>query len=181
MKKAITAIALTALVMSGCSAAPAAVSSTAPAASQPSVATASVQGQPSPAGEVPKGERFGKAVRGKIQDILGNEVTLAVAEAPQRPEGADGAAPKKTTAAMPGADAGGGPPAGFQRRATEMKLTGEVFKLQIPVGVPIVARSQGEERSLELSDLAKGDILVVGYDSDEETIINVTVMSGGAQ
>lgn len=189
MKRATAIIALLALSLTGCStgaAAPAAAT-TAEAGSSQSQATAEKPAGEAPAGQAQgngEGQRApqGKMVRGQISDILGNEVTLALTESPKRPEGtadAGGTGGNSGTGTKPaGGGDGMGPPGGFSQQNREVKLTGETLKLQIPVGVPITARTQGAETTKELSDLVKGDILMIRYDTDETTIIGVTVSSG---
>lgn len=127
-----------------------------------------------------QGEARGKMLRGQIQDILGNDVTLALIEMPKRPEGASDTAATKPKTAVSTGDPMGGPP-GMGQQSREIKLTGETLAIQIPVGVPITSRSQGGDTSLQLSDLTKGDILNVQYDTDGVTIIKVSVTSGSSQ
>lgn len=128
---------------------------------------------PAVRGDAPQGKR----IRGQIQTVLGNEVTLALAEEPKRPEGAaDGTQRPKAAAGDPM----GGPPGGGNRNAA-VKLTGETLKLQIPVGVPIVSRGQNGETALQLSDLTVGSIMTVEYDTDGTTIVQVNLMAGGVQ
>lgn len=179
MKKQTAILALLALALSGCSAqgpepAPAGGGEQTPAATAENPA-----GEASAAGAEngdPQRPPQGKMVRGQITDILGNEVTLALAEAPQRPEGTEAAARPKAT----GGDPMAGPPMGGGQQNRAVKLTGETLKLQIPVGVPIVTRTQAGESALELADLVKGDILMVRYDAEGTAIIGVTVSGSGS-
>lgn len=200
MKKQIAILSILTLALTGCansSAAPdqTTVPSQEPAAVTSGAATASAsattQNAPEgssavtssgqlPSGQ-PSGEARGKMVRGQIQDILGNDVTLALMEMPKRPEGAtDTAAAEKPKTAAPTGDPMGGPP-GMGQQSREVKLTGETLAIQIPVGVPIASRGQGGDTSLQLADLMKGDILNVQYDTDGVTIIKVNVTSGSSQ
>ncbi len=181
MNKQIAIITILALAFTGCSGGNGATSQTTETQPQKtdtaSAGTGSAQAagsnRPDDQDSVPQGKR----VRGQIQDILGNEVTLALTEVPKRPEGTT----DTTQAARPtGGDMIGGPPEGFSQSRT-VKLTGETQLIQIPVGVPIVSRGQSGETSLQLSDLITGDIITVQYDTDGVTILQVNVTAGSAQ
>lgn len=180
MKKQIAIITILALALTGCSGGNAAASQTIGTQPQktdapPGTDTAQAAGSNRPGDQT--GVPQGKRVRGQIQDILGNEVTLALTEEPKRPEGATGT----TQAARPtGGDMMGGPPEGGRQTRT-VKLTGETQVIQIPVGVPIVSRGQSGETSLQLSDLTTGDIITIQYDADGVTIIQVNVAAGSTQ
>lgn len=174
MKNHMIVITILALALSGCSPSSAAPAQTADS-TDPAGATAAeaapAAGDTKPGDQQPQGKRL----RGQIQDVLGNEVTLALIEAPKRPEGETTVKPKTT-----GGDPMGGPPMGGGQSAS-VKLTGETQVIQIPVGVPIVSRSKTGEAALQLSDLGTGDIITVLYDADGTTILKVNVSSGGAQ
>ena len=177
MKKQIALITILALSLTGCGSANATATQTdsGEAAGAPTQAT----GQ-KPSDQKP-GEARGKMVRGQIQDVLANDVKLALIEMPKRVEGAtDGEVAEKRKNTAPNGDAMGGPP-GMGQQAREVKLTGETLGIQIPVGVPITTRGQSGETTLQLSDLTKGDILNVQYDTDGVTIIKVNVTSGSTQ
>lgn len=174
MKNQIVIITILAVLLSGCSGGNAVMSQTdgtQPQKTDTAQTTASVR--PGNQAGIPQGKR----VRGQIQDVLGNEVTLALMEEPKRPEGTTGSA---QTTRPTGGDFMGGPPGGFSQSRT-VKLTGETQMIQIPVGVPIVSRGQGGETSLELADLMEGDIITVQYDTDGVTIIQVNVSAGSSQ
>lgn len=170
MKKPIAIMTAMALLLSGCSASGSGTVTPAAQNPAPEAAGESAAAQSRPNGQQPEGKRL----RGQIQDILGNEVTLALAEAPKRPEGDTAAVKPKTTG-----DPMGGPPMGGQGAA--VKLTGETQVLQIPVGVPIVSRGKDGETTLQLGDLSVGSIITVQYDTDGTTIVKVNVAAGGAQ
>lgn len=177
MRKHIAVITALSLLLAGCTSA-----NTAPAENPEQAAASTAEASASqPAGTdqpgMGTGAEQGKRVRGQIQDILGNDVTLALTEMPKRPEGTADAAAQKPKAATGDAM---GPPAGFRNTST-VKLTGETLRIQIPVGVPIVSRGQEGETALQLSDLMTGDIIMVQYDTDGSTIIGVNVTAGGAQ
>jgi len=175
MKNQIIIATVLALALSGCgttSAVPAQPSESQTPEAAAGTVTAPAAGQNQPGDQQPQGKRL----RGQIQDVLGNEVTLALIETPKRPEGEAAAVKPKTT----GGDPMGGPPMGGGQSAS-VKLTGETQVIQIPVGVPIVSRSQEGETTLQLSDLGTGNILTVLYDTDGTTILKVNVSSGGAQ
>lgn len=181
MKKQIVIITILALALTGCSGGNAATSQTTEAQPQKTDVTSAGTGtaqaaesnRPGDQDSIPQGKR----VRGQIQDILGNEVTLALMEEPKRPEGTTDTTQK---ARPTGGDMMGGPPDGGSQSRT-VKLTGETQMIQIPVGVPIVSRGQSGETSLQLSDLITGDIITVQYDADGVTIIQVNVTAGSNQ
>lgn len=185
MKNKMIMIAVLALALTGCASAGTTPEQDGGAAAPTTETAGTAAVAPQPSGTDPSGAKpdmnQGKRVRGQIQDILGNEVTLALAEEPKRPEGAaDGNAEKPKTATATGGGDPMGPPGGMSR-ASAVKLTGETLGIQIPVGVPIVSRTQGGETTLQLSELVVGDILTVLYDTDGSTIIKVNVISGGTQ
>lgn len=174
MKNQIIVVTILALALSGCGTTSAAPAQT-PESQTPEAAAGTIA---APAGgqEQPGGQQAqGKRLRGQIQDVLGNEVTLALIETPKRPEGEAPAVKPKTTG-----DPMSGPPMGGGQSAS-VKLTGETKVIQIPVGVPIVSRSQEGETALQLSDLGTGNILTVLYDADGTTILKINVSAGGAQ
>lgn len=200
MKKQIAILSILTLALTGCANSsttpdktpaptqePAAATASAAATGSSSSANLAPESSPAapasgktPSGQ-PEGEARGKMVRGQIQDILGNDVTLALIEMPKRAEGApEGAATEKPKAAASTGDPMGGPP-GMGQQSREVKLTGETLAIQIPVGVPITSRGQGGDTTLQLSDLMKGDTLMVQYDTDGVTITKVSVTSGSSQ
>ncbi len=180
MKNQIVIVTILALALSGCSASAAVPAQTTGTQTQTPTAAAGAATAPEAGqdqgGNKPGAEQ-GKRVRGQIQDILGNEVTLALIEEPKRPEGDAAAAKKpKTTSGDPM----GGPPMGGGQ-SSSVKLTGETKAIQIPVGVPIVSGGPSGGTAMQLSDLATGDILTVMYDTDGTTIIKVNYTAGSSQ
>lgn len=127
---------------------------------------------------------------GKVKSIVGNEVTLLLADMPEMPEKQEtqdgAAAPQQTKETMrsqagPGGFEGGPPGMGREgkqpvtRDLSNMDFTGETKTLLIPVATPVVSGSRGEEsEELDFSDIEAGDILQIWLD-DEENVVCVNL------
>ncbi|MBF8984060.1 hypothetical protein IZY60_10975 [Lutibacter sp. B2] len=114
---------------------------------------------------------------GKVKKILGNEVTLEVAELPERKEMSEEDR-EKMKAQMQNSNPGEG---GFggqgNKMKREIKFTGEIKNMIIPVGLPLVAAKRGEETELELGDILEGTFLQIWLNEDE-SVKSVRVIQG---
>ncbi|PAE37167.1 hypothetical protein CHI06_20825 [Bacillus sp. 7884-1] len=140
-------------------------------------------------------------VYGEVSEIIGNEVTLKLLEIPDmsamnREKGtggdktgdkAEGSAPAGDTNSGAAAGAITGNPGGGGMR--EKNYTGEEKTIVIPVGMPIVSMTRGEEGMVEseisLNELTSGSTLSIYYQEDGKTIEKITIRKprtgGGGQ
>lgn len=100
------------------------------------------------------------AVYGKITDITGNEIKVALA---QRTEPEDTGEDLKNTAGITPSE-NDMPIIGGEDKTTsgDITFTGETMSLTLPAGVGIY--SMGQE--IPLSSLKKGDMVTISFDSD---------------
>ncbi len=120
-------------------------------------------------------------VYGKVKTILGNEVTLEVAEMPERPEKVSKQKSEKGSKEKPEIGEGVKTKSSeeiqqFKEQMKEkmdksIKLTGEVETFIIPVGLPIVSSGKGKSvdgtTTLELIDIYEGMFLQVWFEEGE--------------
>lgn len=153
---------------------------------------------------------------GKVKKIIGNSVTIELAELPKRsektatdasgtktttseeapPEGAPPTGEPPTGAGSPpsggsGSGGNGGPPSGggtggstggsngmksgLGLNTEELKLTGEVVELMIPVGVKITSASTSGMKEIDFADIAQGDTIALYYVEGTENIERVVI------
>lgn len=114
---------------------------------------------------------------GKVKKIVGNEVTLELAELSERKEMSEEDR-KKIKEQMQNSNPGEG---GFggqgNKMKREIKFTGETKNIIIPVGLPLVSSKRGEETQLELGDIIEGTLLQIWLNEDE-SVKAVRVMQG---
>ncbi|MHA0856545.1 hypothetical protein ACH8E3_06645 [Paenibacillus sp. CMAA1364] len=100
---------------------------------------------------------------GEIKEVIGNEVEIKVTEIPEL--------------LQQGRVMGGGAGATGDKR--QKKYTGEEKSIIIPVGIPIVVMSRGEngmvENEISLNELTVGSDLSIFYQDDGETIKKIKV------
>jgi len=132
-------------------------------------------------------------IYGKVQSILGNEVTLLVAEIPQREETSQGQRQSMSAEEREQRRAefqNINPEERQQMRQKMMeniKFTGETEIFIIPVGTPIVSAGRGNARQdikeLNLADIHEGTILQIwfreGETGEDRTVEYVQVMQAG--
>ncbi|AEG59213.1 hypothetical protein [Desulforamulus ruminis] len=113
---------------------------------------------------------------GKVKEIIGNEVTVYIAQAPQNEE-----APKEEATKQPQTEESSQPNQRAGNRGFAMNFTEETKTFIIPVGVPIVTMQRG---SAEVSDVGltgvKKDAILRIWEQDG-AISFVQVTGGGGQ
>ncbi|BAU27868.1 hypothetical protein DFP93_1092 [Aneurinibacillus soli] len=123
----------------------------------------------------PQGKFSRPDLMGEVESIVGNEVKLKLIEIPQRT--GSGAQGQHSSSGQGGQ--GGGNTSGTGQART-VKYTGQTETVTIPVGVPLIAMSRGdnglEETEVELKSIKKGSILSITYaDKTAKTISRVTI------
>ncbi|TCO77441.1 hypothetical protein [Marinisporobacter balticus] len=103
---------------------------------------------------------------GKVKKILGNEVTLELAELPERKEMSEEDREKMKVQIQNGNPGEGGFGGQGNKMKREIKFTGETKNIIIPVGLPIVSAKRGEETELELGDIIEGTFLQIWLNED---------------
>lgn len=170
----------------GCAAQPAA--SAAPQNSTETTAPAQASGDAKPADASGATQQEGQrpqmeapSYTGQVDRIIGNEVTLRLAEMPQRTEGqTSGTKPVTAPTGQSSTRTGEGMGASGAARRTELTFTGESKQIIIPVGVPIESFSKNSTDSLELSDITAGSNIML-WEDESQTIVRVRVMKGASQ
>lgn len=114
---------------------------------------------------------------GKVKKILGNEVTLELAELPERKEISEEDREKMKLQMQNGNSSEGGFGGQGNKMKREIKFTGENKDIIIPVGLPIVSVKRGEETQLELGDIIEGTFLQIWL-NDDESVKAVRVIQG---
>lgn len=186
--------------------------SSSPEASADGAAVASTAYNSAKTGDTPgnktKTPKRRSVLYGQVQKIIGNEVTLKVAEIPKRqakPAGTSGSGGQQGQQgdALAGASAtlggsggqggagkggrGGGGQGGWQGQggtAPQIKYTGQVDKIIIPVGVPITSMKRGAAGAaptqLNISEITEGTMLQIYYakaaPGEEKTVESVRVI-----
>lgn len=112
---------------------------------------------------------------GKVSKIIGNEVTLQLAEMPERPNKEEMTQEEREKMKQEMQNAT--PEQRANRMEESLKLTGETQSIVIPVGIPITSFKQGSETELDLGDIYNGVILQIWLDEDK-TAKSVRVMQG---
>jgi hypothetical protein len=96
-----------------------------------------------------------------------------------RPEGAESGMPFERSERPEGAS--GGTP---QRRVQERQYTGEELEVIVPVGIPLMTVTRGEngmeEKELALTAIKGGDTITITYKTDGKTIDTVYITQGTA-
>lgn len=117
-------------------------------------------------GQSPEVQEDEIGLYGEIKEVIGNEVEIKVTEIPERLQQGS-----EVRGRSEGASATG------NRR--QKNYTGEEESIIIPVGVPIVVMSRGEngmtENEISLNELTVGSDLSVFYENDGETIKKIKV------
>lgn len=112
---------------------------------------------------------------GKVSKLVGNEVTLQLAEMPERPnrENMTEEDREKMKQEMQNIT----PEERAKKMEQSVTLTGETQSIIIPVGIPITSFKQGIETELALGDIYIGVILQIWLNEDK-TVKSVRVMQG---
>ncbi|WCN39264.1 hypothetical protein [Aneurinibacillus uraniidurans] len=143
------------------------------AAEQATATSDQAQGAASMNGDKkPQGKFSRPDLMGEVESIVGNEVKLKLIEIPER----TGAQRQYSGS---GQGQGGGNTSGSGQART-VKYTGQTETVTIPVGVPLITMSRGnnglEETEVELKSIKKGSILSITYaDKTAKTISRVTI------
>lgn len=132
-----------------------------------------------------KKERDHADLMGRVTKIVGNEVTIELAEMPKRQESQNNtSSTNEEKAVMPAATSsgqsssngdgpggGGMPPSGGQgnRKGMELTFTGETKTFTIPVGIPITSRSPEGEKTLEIADIYAGVTIQVWLNKNDQS------------
>jgi protein involved in sex pheromone biosynthesis len=122
------------------------------------------------------GSRYaGSMIRGSVQSVAGNQVSLKVIEAPQFRRGSgqgfgrrmEGRQGQQLRSEQPGRQA--------QRRDNPIKYTGETKIITIPDNIKITKMERSNKgivnAEVKLKDLKKDDILQVWYSDKEKSVI----------
>ncbi len=112
---------------------------------------------------------------GKVSKIIGNEVTLQLAEMPERPDRKNMTPEEREK--MKQQMENMNPEQKTKRTETSLKLTGETQTIIIPVGIPITSFKQGSETQLDIGDIYIDVILQIWLNKDG-TVKSVRVMQG---
>jgi len=122
---------------------------------------------------------------GKVASIVGNEVTLQLAEMPKRqarvkPSGTGSSSSgTKSLTTSSGGGGFGGPP-GMGTTKSTLKLTGETKSFEIPVGIPITQGMGKQAKSLQISDIVAGSTITVWMEGETVTKISVAASTSSS-
>ncbi len=146
---------------------------------------------------------------GKVKKIVGNSVTIALAEPPKisertgqarngtgnasdsmpPPPSGDGPPPNFGQGGPPTDGAGGGNRSGtrsgtrgtgFGLSASDLKLTGDVKEVMIPVGVTIQSAGGRNAKTIDFADIKVGDVITIFNVQGTEQIQRVIVSASSA-
>jgi len=142
-------------------------------------------------------EKKSPDIFGKVKSINGNEVTISLAQMPQRNEPASGSgksgttppdntasgntAPTAPSGTPPGNDTGKAPKQGGM---PDLQLTGETKTITLPADIKIVAGGGGNagqnDKEIKLTDVKVDDIMQIYYKAGEtgeiRTVESIRVM-----
>jgi hypothetical protein len=123
-------------------------------------------------------------VFGQVMGVSGNDITIALAQMPQRNQNQGGQRQQNQTAKPPSSTSQGQ----VQRGQLTLKLTGENKTVTIPDGAKIYSggspggQNQGQgqgSKEITLNDIKNGDTISVYYTAGTTTVDHVLVRSGG--
>ncbi|CCO08160.1 hypothetical protein [Desulforamulus hydrothermalis] len=100
------------------------------------------------------------SVIGKVKEVVGNEVTLYVAQAPQNE-----AAPTANQADQERKPS--------PQQGPELKFSSETKTFLLPVGVPVVTMQGGTAKQVELSKITKDAVLRIWQKDDTITFVQM--------
>lgn len=130
---------------------------------------------------------------GKVKKIVGNSVTIELAEPPKagarngqnRAGSTNGAPPNFGEGGPPRDGAGSGNKTGtrgttFGLSVSDLKLTGEVKEVLIPVGVTIQSAGGKNAKTIDFADIKAGDVITVFYAQGTEQVQRVMISASSA-
>lgn len=104
---------------------------------------------------------------GQVKSVKGNDVTVAVAQMPQREK----SAPPQEPPAGQADNVKQGPP-----EMSAPSLTGENKTITIPADIKIISGRRDDTKEISVGDLKEGDMIEVYYKDGEDTVESVRVM-----